>query len=114
MQDYRQYKPTDFISDDSFRAWVLENSEEETAFWEQWMLLNPDKRADILESKGILLSIYKAFENVSDTEVAFELEKLNERNWMNLRRRHKVVRWPWNKIFYAAASILLILGIYSG
>jgi hypothetical protein len=32
MQDYRQYKPTDFISDDSFRAWVLENSEEEPPF----------------------------------------------------------------------------------
>lgn len=111
MQDYRQYKPTDFISDDSFRAWVLENSEGDTAFWEQWMLLNPDKRADVLESKGILLSIYKAFENVNDTEVAFELEKLNER-LDESEAQNKIVRWPWNKIFYAAASILLILGLF--
>ncbi|NBA78045.1 DUF4974 domain-containing protein [Emticicia sp. ODNR4P] len=111
MQDYRQYKPTDFISDDSFRAWVLENSEEETAFWEQWMLLNPDKRADILESKGILLSIYKAFDHVSDAEVSLELEKLNAQ-LDESEAQHKVVRWPWNKIFYAAASVLLLVGVF--
>lgn len=111
MQDYRQYKPTDFISDDSFRAWVLENSEEETAFWEQWMLLNPDKRADILESKGILLSIYKAFDHVSDVEVSLELEKLNAQ-LDESEAQHKLVRWPWNKIFYAAASVLLIVGVF--
>lgn len=111
MQDYRQYKPTDFISDESFRAWVLENSEEETAFWEQWMLLNPDKRADILESKGILLSIYKAFDHVSDVEVSLELEKLNAQ-LDESEAQHKVVRWPWNKIFYAAASVLLIVGVF--
>ncbi|MGX7687881.1 FecR family protein [Flectobacillus roseus] len=111
MQDYRQYKPTDFISDESFRAWVLENSEEETAFWEQWMLLNPDKRADILESKGILLSIYKAFDHVSDVEVSLELEKLNAQ-LDESEAQHKLVRWPWNKIFYAAASVLLILGVF--
>lgn len=111
MQDYRQYKPTDFISDESFRAWVLENSEEETAFWEQWMLLNPDKRADILESKGILLSIYKAFDHVSDAEVSLELEKLNAQ-LDESEAQHKVVRWPWNKIFYAAASVLLLVGVF--
>ncbi|MDI9871405.1 FecR family protein [Flectobacillus roseus] len=111
MQDYRQYKPTDFISDESFRAWVLENSEEETAFWEQWMLLNPDKRADILESKGILLSIYKAFDHVSDAEVSLELEKLNAQ-LDESEAQYKVVRWPWNKIFYAAASVLLIVGVF--
>lgn len=111
MQDYRQYRPIDFISDESFRAWVLENSEEDAAFWEQWMLLNTDKRADILESKGILLSIYKAFENVGDTEVNLELERLNAQ-LDESEAQQKVFRWPWPKFFYAAASLLLVFGFF--
>jgi hypothetical protein len=75
------------------------------------MLLNPDKRADILESKGILLSIYKAFDHVSDAEVSLELEKLNAQ-LDESEAQYKVVRWPWNKIFYAAASVLLIIGVF--
>ncbi len=112
MQDYRQYKPTDFIADASFRAWVLEDAVADKVFWEEWMLLNPDKRAEILESKNILLSVNKALNHIDDDEITEEILRLNETLDHRESKKNTWNGFTWNSLFYAAASIFVLLALF--
>ncbi len=51
---YSKYRVNDFVSDDKFRAWVLQPNPELNYFWEKWLLQNPEKKKEVKEAVEIL------------------------------------------------------------
>ncbi|UBM59387.1 FecR family protein [Marinilongibacter aquaticus] len=109
MSNYRNFLPEDLAADDSFRRWVLSNTLEDKLFWEKWLMENPDKEQLIGKAKRYLEWTYEAFENISDEEIANEIDRLsqqiNEQGTFEPKRKILPI---WVKV---AASIFLIMGI---
>ncbi len=76
-QDYKNFTAHDFAIDEFFQAWVKGESTEAKAFWENWLLYNPERRNEILEARKILKLI-------SYTEYEFPLNE-KEEVWGNLK-----------------------------
>jgi hypothetical protein len=110
MNKYLKYKAEDFATDSSFRRWVLENAEEDTNFWESWLLVNQEKEQEVNEGKSLLLSIFDAFDNISDEEVAEELDKIDHIITRQDEKEGGI--WAlWNKkIMLLAAAVLVVVG----
>ncbi|MCC5930091.1 MAG: FecR domain-containing protein [Cyclobacteriaceae bacterium] len=51
---YENYKTEDFVNDERFRAWVIENAECE--FWTNWLLSHP-KKMETIKKARILVSV---------------------------------------------------------
>ncbi len=47
----------DFISNEYFQQWVLENDPEAERYWQQWSRRHPEKKAAIEEARQIVLSL---------------------------------------------------------
>jgi transmembrane sensor len=57
----------DFLSNNRFKEWVFEpDNAALNAFWTQWLLENPDKKAEIETFKGLMLQINKPDSSLSD------------------------------------------------
>ncbi|WP_164851450.1 FecR family protein [Larkinella soli] len=54
MQSYQAYKAGDFLTDDSFIAWVCHRDAEATGFWTNWMEQAHSNRSEALLAKDIL------------------------------------------------------------
>ncbi|MEZ2445535.1 FecR domain-containing protein [Chitinophaga sp. RCC_12] len=48
---FREFTSSDFLQEPSFRSWVLDNDATATAFWEEWMSSNPDKRETVMQAR---------------------------------------------------------------
>ncbi|MGF6847183.1 transmembrane sensor [Chitinophaga sp. W3I9] len=48
---FREFTISDFLQEPSFRSWVLDNNATATAFWEEWMGNNPDKRETVMQAR---------------------------------------------------------------
>lgn len=108
MPDYRNYSFDDFILDDRFRDWVLENSPTDQAFWNEWLQMNPDKVDVVLAARQFVSQMKQVQENLSDEELASEVariqinrRKIQEPNQLQSPQRFRV----WAQI---AAAIALI------
>ena len=70
MKKRAEYTVLDFLKDDSFLRSVLLETDEDVAFWEDYILENPEKGQDMEAARQLLLSM--SF----DKEVYSEQEKL--------------------------------------
>ena len=109
MTDYKNYGVEDFLHDDFFIKWVLNDSPERSSFWQSWLIKNPDKKWVIEQARTIILSIeVKPLEDeFTDVEIDGMITNL-----------HQQIRTPEDHIkskplfyqstwFRAAAAILL-------
>lgn len=55
---YNQYQLTDFLQDDSFVAWTLQQGD--YPHWQQFIDRYPDKRTLVVEAQALIQAIYKA------------------------------------------------------
>jgi transmembrane sensor len=102
----------DFLEDDSFKNWVDQINASDIAFWEFWMVNNPDKIALITKAKGLVLGISFDKQFVTKQKVALEWTKLASKIKAKKEAPKRKIRFL--KQFSAAASILLLvsIGIY--
>lgn len=54
-----EYSVEDFILDPEFRAWILDNSKEGKAYWENFLKEHPEKIADIMLARKFLIHLSK-------------------------------------------------------
>lgn len=57
VTNYSNYEVEDFLHDDFFINWVLNNTTEQEAFWDQWLLDNPDRKKVVESARQIISSI---------------------------------------------------------
>jgi transmembrane sensor len=55
-KDYLTFTTEDFATDESFQQWVLAPTAQSEAFWEDWIVQNPQKLSTLEEAKSIILA----------------------------------------------------------
>lgn len=104
-EKYQNYRFEDFIKDESFRNWILENNKEDQIFWENFQNENPQLQKNILLAKSFLTNLKGEELNISDSE----LDKITQ-NVINSRKEEKQSIWK-NSMLRIAASVTILFGI---
>jgi len=117
---YEHYRVNDFVSDASFRAWVLSPNEELEAFWESWLLQHPLMAGTIQEAR--LLVSLTDYKKVQHTKEDFDTtrQQIKAVLFSKSTPSKESKRQPSNKIrsylpplgIAAAISILSLFGFY--
>ena len=75
--DYKQYKVQDFLGDEYFVSWVIDEDPAATQFWEKWLRTNSEKRLEVERAKELIKSVnYKYTDRLTDTEYSQIFERL--------------------------------------
>jgi transmembrane sensor len=62
FMDFSNYSARDFVLNDSFQKWILEPDEETNAYWEEWIISNPNKSEAVEEARALIQSIKSTIE----------------------------------------------------
>lgn len=111
MSEYRNLLPEELAANSSFRSWTLFNDSVAGAFWLEWVELNPDKIDLVEKAQQLLHFTEKAFNKISDEEIANEIYRLSHSiGETNGKKSSKIFtfRPQWYQI---AASVIILLGI---
>ena len=115
MQNYKSYNTKDFILDDAFCRWVLQKSETDNQFWNQWLLENSEKSHQVMIAKEIILKIQSAQNEITESELNDEIQRFSEKRKQidnkefTSKPNIKVLSWlSWFK--YAAVLAIAIIG----
>ncbi|GAB3327982.1 FecR family protein [Larkinella ripae] len=108
MRAYLNYKAEDFLTDDSFIAWVYDRDETATAFWCGWMAEAHPNRAEALLAKDMLEGLKLPDGDLSDATLAHETDQILRR----VRQSpEKPARTVWGGRWYRlAAAVALLVG----
>ncbi len=80
MVNYLTYEVEDFIVDDFFIAWVLDEDPQARHFWEVWLEEHPHKKGVVMQAYTILKGLYIKPEGyLSDAEIEEIHDKVRER-----------------------------------
>ncbi len=110
MTPYHQFSAQAFMLDAWFRAWVANPTPETDAFWQHWLLANPDKKEVCQRAKEELLTLWGEFDQLPEAE---RQQRINQIKAARLRRDPAPVRW-WSGQragWAVAASLTLALGM---
>lgn len=111
MPEYRNLLPEELAANSSFRRWTLMNDQEAGAFWTAWIELNPDKTNLIEKAQQLLHYTEKAFDHISDEEVANEVNRLSG-SISQIKEKNRTSTFAFRPHWYQiAASILLLMSI---
>ncbi|MFT4032159.1 MAG: FecR domain-containing protein [Siphonobacter sp.] len=96
-----------FIANESFRRWVLENNPQDAQFWVQWIQDHPEQAHTVDQAKHLLRVLYEAFDQASSVELEQEAIRLEEALYSpTVHPFRRISIW-----MSLAASLLLIVGI---
>ncbi|MCC5928595.1 MAG: FecR domain-containing protein [Cyclobacteriaceae bacterium] len=122
---YKDYALEDFLADESFRAWVLCNSQEMNDFWGKWMENHPGKKAILLQAKEIISALYFPVYEPGDIDENEVLDKIILEDYSNrhhadeflvyeqMKAHHrKLERWTWFKAAAVLSAISLSIVFY--
>ncbi len=105
--DYKQFQVQDFLADEFFVSWVLNEDAVSSHFWEKWLNANPEKRGDVEQAKEIIRSVnYRQTNRLSDDEYSAIFEKLIRVSQNTQSNNHSGFK---KYAFRIAASIIFIL-----
>ncbi|MEJ7695017.1 FecR family protein [Daejeonella sp.] len=118
--NYREFSIQDFVWDKNFRQWVLSPDADLDTFWEEWIIENPDKVAEVNAARQILKASKIKDGNLRDFEIEDSIAVvLNEIKDVE----HSPVSEPHHKrplrssvikhSLTLAASIVLLLSVAS-
>lgn len=105
MKKRAEYTVIDFLKDDSFLRSVLLETDEDVAFWEDYILENPEKGQDMEAARQLLLSMSFDKEVYSEQEKLELLDQIN--NEIKTVRKRKIYV-GFGKIFAAACVVALV------
>jgi transmembrane sensor len=84
MGNYSAYKVEDFLLDESFINWVINNSEKDAIFWEAWVSAHPASAPTVKLAQKTLLALYvKPVRTLSDSEIESMVGNVEQRVQMN-------------------------------
>ena len=99
----------DFLEDESFKNWALQNNGSDISFWDFWIENNPSKKELVNKAKDLVLGISFNRNLVSKEKVAFKWRKLESKiKTKNIKQKRNV---RFLKQITAAASIVLLVSV---
>ena len=118
MQDYRYLEPEELATDSSFQRWKLGKEPVASAFWDEWLLKNPDKNDLVDKATMLLLAISSQYEQrsgeqyqISDQEIQHEISQLYKS--LDAGKTVRVNWFQFTPVRYGiAASLLALLGLF--
>ncbi|WP_184548060.1 FecR family protein [Mucilaginibacter sp. FT3.2] len=115
MTNYTNYEVEDFLHDDFFINWVLKGADEHNAFWNDWLLNNPDKKSVVENARRIVSSItvQPLDTTLSDTEVD-ELVGYIKNQLQHKPQNDNVVALKFNFSKYLKVAAILLAFILVG
>jgi transmembrane sensor len=122
MKDYRLFDISDFVIDDDFVRWVIEEKKADNDFWNNWLSENPDKYMAVAEARKILESLKTEEQVISvderENEINRLLQTISEKTGTvefteqdASDRRISISKRRW---WYAAAAVLIGVVAISG
>jgi transmembrane sensor len=80
MGNYSTYKVEDFLLDESFINWVINNSEKDAIFWEAWVSAHPASAPTVKLAQKTLIALYvKPVRTLLDSEIDSMIGNLEQR-----------------------------------
>ena len=118
MQEYRNLEPEELATDSSFQRWKLGNDPVASAFWNEWVTQNPDKKELVEKAHFLLNTIRSQYEQsldekaqLSEREVNHEVRRLHQ--FLDQHRSESGKWFQFTPIRYGmAASLLVLLGLF--
>lgn len=109
MNQYKDYKISDFLLDDDFIRWVRAGSPSDLSIWQDILVIYPEKKADFEEARLFILEMQNNVA-LSDDEVVQEINRILADTIPSLhipvRQIERRFRW-WQ----VAATVLILVGI---
>jgi transmembrane sensor len=106
MINYSNYKTDDYLSDESFRQWVLNGGfRNKESHWSLWLTQHPEHQSEALIAREIILAIHINEEPFADDY--FETIRRDTVNAVGHKRNMLGQSWVWR----AAAAAVLISGL---
>ncbi|MGG7661575.1 FecR family protein [Dyadobacter sp. BHUBP1] len=109
--NYRYYTATDFVTDPSFRSWILEQDSSAAAFWENWMKENPDRREELDEARALLYVLAEKELYVGAEELDGRVTDLLAHIGGHTQRTETRMRPALYRYWGIAASICIVTGL---
>jgi transmembrane sensor len=113
MKDYRLFDISDFVIDDDFIRWVIEEKKADNDFWNNWLSEHPDKYMVVAEARKIVETFKTEELGIRADERENEINKLlltiSEKAGTVSTHTIPISQKRW---WYAAAAILIgVVGI---
>ncbi|GAB2971302.1 FecR family protein [Mucilaginibacter puniceus] len=111
MGNYSTYKVEDFLLDESFINWVLNNSEKDAIFWEAWVAAHPASAPTVKLAQKTLIALYlKPVRTLSDSEIDSMVGNLEQRVQINNSRSKWFDSVTFNQFLSYPIAAVLIMG----
>ncbi len=116
MTKYSAYRVEDFLLDESFIEWVLNNSEKEAIFWNAWVAAHPASVPVVNLAKKTLLALHiQPARQLTDEEldqmIGFVEAKTQSARFEASGGVYKLIRNTW---FSYPAAAILVAGLIIG
>jgi len=105
MKKYIQYSVEDFVLDDAFRRWVLNEDALNDAFWREWITTHPDMQPVVDEARQIILGLQTERFSVGREEIDAGYREVEAFFDQSIKRKS---RW-FSKGFWRIAAAVLAL-----
>ncbi len=118
IHGFKDYSVEEFIEEDLFRRWVIENDKSLDFFWHRYTDNYPEQAAKLEEAKQILETTYTHFLD-KETSISKPSDDFKSRLTQEFNRelaKHDVPSSIPNKLFHRlaiAASVVLVIGFSS-
>jgi transmembrane sensor len=115
MKNYHLYKTEDFILDESFADWVINDDPTAATFWEQWLVEHSEQQKEVEQARHLLLNIHN-FQNTEGVsphwiqeDVAHVLSKIQNTKLVS-KPTFRLKMWRFISIA-AALGLLVVVGL---
>lgn len=111
MKNYTNYEIEDFAADDAFIAWCLQPDDVAGAFWKNWLREHPHHQSTLAEARQLVLDLYAIEAETNEENFEQEVWEKIDANTNIDSPKTASRKWLW--LSAAAASILMIMGVFS-
>lgn len=114
MNNYNDFKSSDFIGDPAFRAWVYGHNQQSGVDWEYIASQNPSVAREMEIARLFLENVHGQTASVSDEYIQDFSERIFEK-YRKTSSSHSLTTRRWyevsSRIYYLAAAIIVAFGI---
>lgn len=108
MNNYKNFSTEDFLQDEFFNEWVLNENAENTEIWERWLSENPEMREVVLDAKTIICAFDYKNQSISE-EFYSKLKRKIDFTISREERKPIIRRLPSKKAKIAAGITGLVI-----
>jgi ferric-dicitrate binding protein FerR (iron transport regulator) len=106
MKNYYKFSVEEFVQDDYFRKWVLDELDPKDTFWTNWLELNPDKRAMIEDAKSLVIALkVKEIDLFTQDEIKDGIQHIMD----DTRRKYNNIQTLSRNWLKIAATVTIII-----